>query len=174
MQFRMCTELIARKQKLHLNLTLNPPSPPPIRLWLLSLSASRTCLKMVTFIQPPSLGTSSAPAAGHSHSHDGVHSHSHDHDHGGSGARPAVVDTTGMTERERKIAEHGHSHEGMEFVGASLAAVPKSRERAVGLPSATLRPRCCTCDTGKFAERDLPDFSGRNWAERAFTIGIGG
>ncbi|KAI5477808.1 hypothetical protein MNV49_005892 [Pseudohyphozyma bogoriensis] len=27
---------------------------------------------------------------------------------------------------------------------------------------------------GKFAERDLPDYSGRSWAERGFTIGIGG
>ncbi|KAG9008748.1 hypothetical protein FRB94_012972 [Tulasnella sp. JGI-2019a] len=27
---------------------------------------------------------------------------------------------------------------------------------------------------GKFAERDLPDYSARNWKERAFTIGIGG
>lgn len=27
---------------------------------------------------------------------------------------------------------------------------------------------------GKFAERDLPDYSGRDWTERAFTIGIGG
>ena len=28
--------------------------------------------------------------------------------------------------------------------------------------------------TGKYAERDLPDFSGRDWNERAFTVGIGG
>lgn len=27
---------------------------------------------------------------------------------------------------------------------------------------------------GKFAERDLPDYSNRNFKERAFTIGIGG
>ncbi|KIR69082.1 urease accessory protein UreG [Cryptococcus bacillisporus CA1873] len=27
---------------------------------------------------------------------------------------------------------------------------------------------------GKFAERDMPDYSGRNWTERAFTVGIGG
>ncbi|KAH9443593.1 hypothetical protein Pst134EA_032542 [Puccinia striiformis f. sp. tritici] len=27
---------------------------------------------------------------------------------------------------------------------------------------------------GKFLERDLPDFTGRDWTERAFTIGIGG
>ena len=27
---------------------------------------------------------------------------------------------------------------------------------------------------GKFAERDLPDYTGRDWNERAFTIGIGG
>ncbi|BGP35467.1 hypothetical protein JCM10296v2_007305 [Rhodotorula toruloides] len=27
---------------------------------------------------------------------------------------------------------------------------------------------------GKFTERDMPDFSKRNWGERAFTIGIGG
>ncbi|EFP90623.1 urease accessory protein [Puccinia graminis f. sp. tritici CRL 75-36-700-3] len=27
---------------------------------------------------------------------------------------------------------------------------------------------------GKFLERDLPDFTGRDWNERAFTVGIGG
>lgn len=27
---------------------------------------------------------------------------------------------------------------------------------------------------GKFTERDMPDFSGRDWRERGFTIGIGG
>ena len=27
---------------------------------------------------------------------------------------------------------------------------------------------------GKFADRDLPDFSDRNFQERGFTIGIGG
>ncbi|WOO79327.1 urease accessory UreG-like protein [Vanrija pseudolonga] len=27
---------------------------------------------------------------------------------------------------------------------------------------------------GKFSERDMPDYSGRDWKERAFTIGIGG
>jgi hypothetical protein len=27
---------------------------------------------------------------------------------------------------------------------------------------------------GKFSERDMPDYSGRDWTERAFTIGIGG
>jgi len=27
---------------------------------------------------------------------------------------------------------------------------------------------------GKYSERDLPDFSGRNFEERGFTIGIGG
>jgi hypothetical protein len=27
---------------------------------------------------------------------------------------------------------------------------------------------------GKFAERDLPDYSGRDWVERGFTVGIGG
>jgi urease accessory protein len=29
-------------------------------------------------------------------------------------------------------------------------------------------------NAGKFSERDLPDYSGRDWSERAFTIGIGG
>lgn len=28
--------------------------------------------------------------------------------------------------------------------------------------------------TGKFTERDMPNYSGRNWTERGFTIGIGG
>jgi urease accessory protein len=29
-------------------------------------------------------------------------------------------------------------------------------------------------DAGKYAERDMPDYSGRNFEERGFTIGIGG
>ena len=29
-------------------------------------------------------------------------------------------------------------------------------------------------DAGKFSERDMPDYSGRNFTERGFTIGIGG
>lgn len=28
--------------------------------------------------------------------------------------------------------------------------------------------------TGKYSEREMPDYSGRDWTERAFTIGIGG
>ena len=28
--------------------------------------------------------------------------------------------------------------------------------------------------TGKFADRDLPDYSSRNFQERGFTVGIGG
>lgn len=28
--------------------------------------------------------------------------------------------------------------------------------------------------TGKYSERDMPDYSGRDWTERAFTVGIGG
>ena len=27
---------------------------------------------------------------------------------------------------------------------------------------------------GKYTERDLPDYTGRDWKERAFTVGIGG
>lgn len=27
---------------------------------------------------------------------------------------------------------------------------------------------------GKYAERDMPDYSGRDWKERTFTVGIGG
>lgn len=31
------------------------------------------------------------------------------------------------------------------------------------------------CDpAGKYAERDMPDYSGRDWKERTFTVGIGG
>lgn len=28
--------------------------------------------------------------------------------------------------------------------------------------------------TGKFSERDMPDYSSRNFEERGFTVGIGG
>lgn len=31
-----------------------------------------------------------------------------------------------------------------------------------------------TLSKGKFAERDLPDYSQRNFEERGFTVGIGG
>lgn len=33
---------------------------------------------------------------------------------------------------------------------------------------------CMLFPPGKFAERDMPDYTGRNWTERAFTVGIGG
>lgn len=29
-------------------------------------------------------------------------------------------------------------------------------------------------NAGKYSERDMPDYKGRDWSERAFTIGIGG
>jgi len=35
-------------------------------------------------------------------------------------------------------------------------------------------PKFPTNGAGKFNERDLPDYSGRDWTERAFTVGIGG
>lgn len=35
-------------------------------------------------------------------------------------------------------------------------------------------PRWINVDLGKFAERDMPDYSGRDWNERGFTVGIGG
>ncbi|POY75546.1 hypothetical protein BMF94_1449 [Rhodotorula taiwanensis] len=52
--------------------------------------------------------------------------------------------------------EHGHTHELMEHPG-------KNHELMSSISRA-----------GKFTERDMPNYSGRNWTERGFTIGIGG
>lgn len=50
-------------------------------------------------------------------------------------------------------AGHSHSHDGEAAHGHSHPIMEHA---------------------GKFGERDLPDFSKRNWKERCFTVGLGG
>lgn len=129
---------------------------------------------MVTFIQPPSL--SATDSATHSHSHDySAASHGHDHDHTAfaSTAPGGQRGADGLTDRERLIRDHGHDHSGMEFVGECVA--PSPSDFALGWGSRFRASfRSSLFCAGKFGERDLPDFSQRNWKDRAFTIGIGG
>ncbi|KAK4047436.1 hypothetical protein OIO90_006181 [Microbotryomycetes sp. JL221] len=128
---------------------------------------------MVVFLQPSQGSASSASSQTHSHSHDhgSTHSHGHSHDHqhqphqrhhhhhhehSSSAGQDLTTPAPGytaqqwstMTDRQRLVVQHGHDHSAMEHVG-----------------------KWSPC---KFAERDMPDFSNRNWNERAFTIGIGG
>ncbi|SCV68243.1 BQ2448_364 [Microbotryum intermedium] len=70
--------------------------------------------------------------------------HSHSHDH----AHAHDHDHGHNRAHDHGAQEHGHSHEVMEHPGQYFDC--------------------------KFAERDLPDYSGRDWKERGFTIGIGG
>lgn len=59
--------------------------------------------------------------------------------------------------------EHGHTHEHLEHAGrCSIRAYEINNSRGFMFI------------VGKFAERDMPDYSGRDWHERGFTIGIGG
>lgn len=77
------------------------------------------------------------------------HAHSHD---GGS--------------HSHEHGDHGHTHEHLEHPGEYRI-----------LPS--LRPSLDQLLTwvgisGKYSERDLPDYSSRDFQERGFTVGIGG
>ena len=58
--------------------------------------------------------------------------------------------------------DHGHTHEHLDNAGTlPVLSIPLYRSNSI-LPS------------GKFSERDMPDYSARNFQERGFTIGIGG
>jgi urease accessory protein len=84
-----------------------------------------------------------------SHSHSDSHSHPHTHDHGG------------YTPSHPHTHDHPHSHTHEHTHGGSGALEHGHTHEHLDHP-------------GKFAERDLPDYSARNFKERAFTIGIGG
>jgi len=58
---------------------------------------------------------------------------------------------------------HSHDHHGSPGVGSGTWTPLEHGHTHEHLEHA-----------GKFAERDMPDYSSRNWDERAFTIGIGG
>ncbi|ORY20754.1 P-loop containing nucleoside triphosphate hydrolase protein [Naematelia encephala] len=92
---------------------------------------------------------------GHGHGHGHEHhllGHDHDlhsHDDGFTMHTHASVESMGGTWTPD---EHGHTHEHLEHAAcADLLSL-----------------------IGKFSERDMPDYTGRDWTERAFTIGIGG
>lgn len=57
--------------------------------------------------------------------------------------------------------EHGHTHEHLDHPGMPLISYRVSFHVLHDRP-------------GKFAERDLPDYTSRNFHERGFTVGIGG
>lgn len=87
-----------------------------------------------------------------SHAHDNMsHDHGHFHDHGSGVWTPE---------------EHGHTHEHLEHAGEF--GTPSRRYHSDWSQYWML------LSLGKFAERDMPDYTGRNWTERAFTVGIGG
>jgi urease accessory protein len=74
----------------------------------------------------------------------------HSHDHGA----PHSHDHGG---------DHGHTHEHLDHAGTFIRSTYLHR-----------RPNILFMLTGKFSERELPDYSARNFEERGFTIGIGG
>jgi len=79
-------------------------------------------------------------------SNDAVPAHTHDHGNG--------------SHTHGGPGDHGHTHEILEHPGTNL-------RRRCSLQSFKLR-------AGKYHERDLPDYSNRNFEERGFTVGIGG
>lgn len=72
---------------------------------------------------------------------------SHTHDHGG-------------ISHSHGLGEHGHTHEILDHPGTLFFPFINCSNQTFVL--------------GKFAERDLPDYSNRNFDERGFTVGIGG
>ncbi len=66
---------------------------------------------------------------------------------------------------------HSHSHDGPGDHGLTPTSTSRMQVRMSICPHATsgADPRA-----GKYSERDLPDYSARNFEERGFTVGIGG
>ena len=92
---------------------------------------------------------SGTPAAGlaHTHSHEG-----HTHSHGPN--------------------EHGHTHDVLDHPGTWC---PRWSDRAQRRKLDYVRlTGLCFFVSGRFAERDMPDYASRNFEERGFTVGIGG
>lgn len=58
--------------------------------------------------------------------------------------------------------DHGHTHEHLDNAGNQC---PKHSQIIQSFISEYI---------GKYTERDLPDYSSRNFEERGFTVGIGG
>lgn len=101
----------------------------------------------VPFINNLSASAAVQGSTSHSHEHGGA-----THEHGGPGG------------------EHGHTHEHLEHAGefnhsGHLEYTKLSYSMLNGLFMFIV---------GKFAEREMPDYSGRNFEERGFTVGIGG
>ncbi|KAM0790484.1 Urease accessory protein 7 [Microbotryomycetes sp. NB124-2] len=102
---------------------------------------------MVTFL-PPTPSNSANVSGTHSHSHDHSHSHSHDHQ------------TTSTT---ANVPAPGYTTQQWSQLTDKQKFIIEHGHDHSGMEH-----------VGKFGERDMPDFSKRNWQERAFTIGIGG
>lgn len=75
----------------------------------------------------------------------------------GSGSPPASHDHSHDPASHDHDHSHSHSHSAGAFNAIEHGHTHEHLDHA-----------------GKFAERDLPDYSNRNFKERAFTIGIGG
>ena len=56
--------------------------------------------------------------------------------------------------------EHGHTHEHLDNPGEKISIYCWIFQPFVG--------------AGKYSERDMPNYSTRNFEERGFTVGIGG
>src|SRR5882762_4358524 len=77
----------------------------------------------------------------------------HQHSHDGDAAHS----------HSHGLGEHGHTHEHLDHPGIYISnALCK------------LNHHTLIHNTGNFSERDLPDYSLRNFEERGFTVGIGG
>ncbi|KAK4049265.1 hypothetical protein OIV83_004201 [Microbotryomycetes sp. JL201] len=101
---------------------------------------------MVTFL-PPTSSTTTSPSS-HSHSHDhSSHSHSHDHS---------------STLTQQQPAPGYTAQQWAQLTDKQKFIIEHGHDHS-GMEH-----------VGKFGERDMPDFTKRNWQERAFTIGIGG
>jgi len=79
------------------------------------------------------------------------HQHSHDGDAAHSGSH------------DHGLGEHGHTHEHLDHPGVFIYQIHSANSSIILIHN-----------TGKFSERDLPDYSLRNFEERGFTVGIGG
>lgn len=77
--------------------------------------------------------------------------------------RPCAFDTVPHARRVPLAKmSHSHSHDNGHSHSHGAAAVEHGHTHEV------------LDHPGKFANRDLPTYEGRNWKERAFTVGIGG
>ena len=80
-----------------------------------------------------------------------------------NGAAHAHDHSDGHTHSHDGPGDHGHTHEHLEHAGTGVALMSGTRSK--------IHDYLCI---GKYHERDLPEYSQRNFEERGFTVGIGG